>query len=1156
MESGRGDWGGRLFAADGTPLSRSSSVGSLGTRSDEERTSSGDEPDTRLLERCLRAALPKSRSEGSCLRRPRRGRRRRSPVPLGVTRTPSEESEEEEDESPLPPPPPPQTQMQTQRPGGVERSSSPSPPPLPTVEVTATSSLSLTISERSVSLIGAAAAGLPPVPLPVLAAEPECMTASQRVARDASAVAAALEMSHTVMAQSTDLTSSLEMLEGVGPPSMMDSGASFNGFPSSGSLSNGRSPLLPRRPSASSRFVPEMMRRALGGAGSSGAAVPPGMAESAEGLSSLSSCQSNLDLVKPPSFMEELDMENSMLSLDSIRSEVAEPRGAPADTLAALEPPSLFNELGEPTERCDSTLGGGGPGSETLGSDTEMGAQEELPLDPPELPRDSTPEASPLVRRRTPHPRRRRSDERYRTFTRGTGSEDASSADLTLTLTPGAESTATETDETLRASASAPGISSAAGSVTGSVTGSARARRTCRQRRQEDRERYRTQTVESGSDDLQRPTAEETPSPPSPAAPPAPMSRLDIRQLAQEALQRPAPATGRRDLRQLAAEAQRAIACLQSAGRGSGIHGDTASAPLPQFPAVPLARRIPVPVSASTYAAAPTTAPVLAPPAEHGPEEPEPEQVSEPTDSSPVKLRPRIVKPGEETRREPVEEDQEQSRGIRGKRKPLYCAPRRSDAAKRDAPSTPAKTPAKAKPAAGRSSSASSPAVCPVRGTKTTQLRKVISGSAVAGGGGGSPLARVSRSATPSPANSATSSPQLGLRRFGSAGKAGVVSRELPRPASTPSAPTAAGRAAAKRPVSVPVASSASRLQRPAWVGAVKPARSVTSTPVKRQAPAAPATPPAVPPAPATPAAEPAAPQPPAPLKKQGTFTLDEPTQEQTVAEAEAEAEAETPKPRIPPPAPGRGGKIARALSAQLNRPPSGARPPPKSHSGQALSSARSRIPKSPSYESTLSLKVRCASQSPGARRQRPASPRRGRALRQSASNSNIGGRTPTRGERSASNSSVSSTTSTGGGGGGGLAVESSGKIAALWRRIEASRARQEQQQQPAGGGQDGRVWIKPAAGDANANRPAETARTGTAALTEGTAPRSRMVFTPQGWRRMASPAQSPTEARPNATAVIPPFNYNPPGPGARSATGASGDSAEKRKRKSAALGT
>ena len=77
--------------------------------------------------------------------------------------------------------------------------------------------------------------------------------------------------------------------------------------------------------------VPLAVRRALGGSGLGSL--------SSEDLSSISSCHSNIDNIAPPSMMEELDMENSMLSVASISSELAQvlAGSAGSDDISASE---------------------------------------------------------------------------------------------------------------------------------------------------------------------------------------------------------------------------------------------------------------------------------------------------------------------------------------------------------------------------------------------------------------------------------------------------------------------------------------------------------------------------------------------------------------------------------------------------------------------------------------------------------------------------------------------------------------------------------------------------------------------------------------------------------------------------------------------------
>ena len=57
------------------------------------------------------------------------------------------------------------------------------------------------------------------------------------------------------------------------------------------------------------------VRRALGGSGLGSL--------SSEDLSSISACHSNIDNIAPPSMLEGLNMENSMISVASSSSEVA-----------------------------------------------------------------------------------------------------------------------------------------------------------------------------------------------------------------------------------------------------------------------------------------------------------------------------------------------------------------------------------------------------------------------------------------------------------------------------------------------------------------------------------------------------------------------------------------------------------------------------------------------------------------------------------------------------------------------------------------------------------------------------------------------------------------------------------------------------------------
>jgi len=122
----------------------------------------------------------------------------------------------------------------------------------------------------------------------------------------------------------SEMGDSLSLVTDIGPPSiMMDSLPSITQ-----PLSLAPAPAPVRETAAASKLpcrhtisgklgssVPVAVRRALGGSGLGSL--------SSEDLSSISSCHSNIDNIAPPSMLEDLDMENSMISVASISSEVA-----------------------------------------------------------------------------------------------------------------------------------------------------------------------------------------------------------------------------------------------------------------------------------------------------------------------------------------------------------------------------------------------------------------------------------------------------------------------------------------------------------------------------------------------------------------------------------------------------------------------------------------------------------------------------------------------------------------------------------------------------------------------------------------------------------------------------------------------------------------
>ncbi|XP_046389958.1 adenomatous polyposis coli protein-like isoform X2 [Ischnura elegans] len=270
-----------------------------------------------------------------------------------------------------------------------------------------------------------------------------------------------------------------------------------------------------------------------------------------------SSCNSHLENIKPPSMMDEVDMENSMVSVASITSEVADggssgnggsgnghshngkvgsdgagsggsggsgggsffelirPAAAMAEAYAAhvaaytmscsmrtssgpslseclenVNPPSTFDELTDPTDKGESTIE---PGTETIGSDTEeignedgggqnadlLGEGSEGTATPGRSDEGgsagSTPKKKRDSKKLTPKQRRQLGKDRYRTYTIGgepTGEEedptDINASEIVEEVYCEDEVTATADTKV----------------------------KTPKQRRQEDRERFLTRTLQ------------------------------------------------------------------------------------------------------------------------------------------------------------------------------------------------------------------------------------------------------------------------------------------------------------------------------------------------------------------------------------------------------------------------------------------------------------------------------------------------------------------------------------------------------------------------------------------------------------------------------------------------------------------------------------
>lgn len=312
----------------------------------------------------------------------------------------------------------------------------------------------------------------------------EAMKVARAVAGEAKLLSSD-ETSH--MSQSITSAASDACIDNIKPPSAMGSLASMsNSLTNSTEEPRGARANHRRLECRHTRRVPEMVRRALGDQDYG----------STENMASMvSSCHSNVDNIPPPSMMDD-DMENSMISVASITSEVAEQRDSPpsppADHTAMVAAPArqlaaIFQQ--EALNAASTlTLTGGDEAStyqeitditeheETVGpaSDTELAA-DDLPADVPDLPQDgfSSPHcgsahASPN-RQGTPRSRRQLAKDRFRTFTRGDG-------EVSSDATP-----SQDTDPTL----------------VEALPSSPVAAKTAKQRRQEDAERFRTRTISS-----------------------------------------------------------------------------------------------------------------------------------------------------------------------------------------------------------------------------------------------------------------------------------------------------------------------------------------------------------------------------------------------------------------------------------------------------------------------------------------------------------------------------------------------------------------------------------------------------------------------------------------------------------------------------------
>ncbi|XP_022113363.2 uncharacterized protein LOC110992028 isoform X2 [Pieris rapae] len=216
-----------------------------------------------------------------------------------------------------------------------------------------------------------------------------------------------------------------------------------------------------------------------------------------------------LDNVKPPSEMENVDMEGSMISVSSIVSEVADPKDRPPivfdfgqpvrdfplcpaltgafHDLDKVNPPSLFDEMVESTleleqttaqrvfEDCESTL--------NVVTDIPSGSDDCTPLPSDVGSAESTPKRLRNPAYLTPKDKRRVSNDRYQTYT------------IKDTVLPNEFTLETEEPEEYLTWTKSESDRSEE-YVTANSESQSKRRVSAKQRRLEDRARYQTQTVD------------------------------------------------------------------------------------------------------------------------------------------------------------------------------------------------------------------------------------------------------------------------------------------------------------------------------------------------------------------------------------------------------------------------------------------------------------------------------------------------------------------------------------------------------------------------------------------------------------------------------------------------------------------------------------
>nr|XP_027210775.1 adenomatous polyposis coli protein-like isoform X3 [Penaeus vannamei] len=681
----------------------------------------------------------------------------------------------------------------------------------------------------------------------------EAMKVARAVAGEAKLMSSdeTSHMSHSIASAASDAC-----IDNIKPPSAMGSLASM-----SNSLTSSAEERLPRTGNRRlecrhTRRLPEMVRRALGDQDYG----------SNENMASMaSSCHSNLDNIPPPSMLDD-DMENSMISVASITSEVAEQResppsppvdhtaqvAAPARQLAAIfrqeamnaastltltggDEASTYQEITDITEHEDTV----GPAS-----DTEMAA-DELPSDIPDLPQDgfsSTSQSSPH-RLGTPRSRRQQAKDRFRTFTRGDGemSDATPSQDTDPTLVEVLPSSPSVTrtpkqrrqddserfrTRTISTDSTLTNTPSDMGSIEVEKE-KISPRRSPKERRQQDPSRFQTHTISESPvtpETAQEAAGLKIEDLEAPSSPPKLQGKQSFRQRRQEDRERYQTRTIDVPLSDITPDAEaQAVADEDKEGDGTLVDFQDSNEMLDltaeQLEALQQDANIVICTLNETREAMTSESSDLLSeenildietlslisnedeldlknflrdadedPPDKGEEEDDEEEEEE-EEVQQILRRPRIVKPGEEAPR-PTEEDEGAGKGIRGRRKPLYSSARKYSA-------TPAKTAAtSASPARiipvrstpGRPSSASpvkpsSPKL--PRATRASALRQTSNIQRGGSSGEESPTGRATGS---SAGSSAGSSPRLGPAGRGTITRP-ARSKSLARPGPDPPRP-------------------------------------------------------------------------------------------------------------------------------------------------------------------------------------------------------------------------------------------------------------------------------------------------------------------------------------------------------------------------------